>query len=178
MRQPWAPEPRAHADMRRHAFDQRACARPTRKYGHPLDGIRTRPGGGRYCKTCIRLNKRRQRAKFSQRNFAGLARLTKPAHDRPNIYTVKSPVDRRSSPWFARSRVRRLGTTTARSRLGSSSLPERPDRRSDCRHRRRRCGPARPPGRLQLIPVLNDVIEDGHDGKAKSDHHQEPACSN
>jgi len=60
-------EPVTHAEnMRRHApFDQRVLSANC-KYGHPLDGIRTRPGGGRYCKTCIRLNKRRQRAKFSQ----------------------------------------------------------------------------------------------------------------
>ena len=32
------------------------------KDGHPLDGIRTRSGGGRYCKTCVRLSKQRQRA--------------------------------------------------------------------------------------------------------------------
>lgn len=32
------------------------------KHGHALDGVRTRSGGGRYCKTCVRLNKQRQRA--------------------------------------------------------------------------------------------------------------------
>ena len=30
--------------------------------GHPLDGIRLRAEGGRYCKTCNLLNKQRQRA--------------------------------------------------------------------------------------------------------------------
>jgi len=33
------------------------------KHGHPLDGIRSRSTGGRYCKTCVKLNKRKQRAK-------------------------------------------------------------------------------------------------------------------
>ena len=32
------------------------------KHGHALDGIRSRSIGGRYCKTCVMLNKRRQRA--------------------------------------------------------------------------------------------------------------------
>jgi hypothetical protein len=31
-------------------------------HGHPLDGLRTRPSGGRYCKTCVKLNKRRYRS--------------------------------------------------------------------------------------------------------------------
>ena len=34
----------------------------TCKYGHQLDGIRTRIGGGRYCKTCVLNRKRNQRA--------------------------------------------------------------------------------------------------------------------
>lgn len=32
-------------------------------HGHVIDGVRTRDGGGRYCKTCVKLNKRRQRSK-------------------------------------------------------------------------------------------------------------------
>jgi len=41
-------------------------------YGHPLDGVRTRSnGGGRYCKTCVRDSKRRQRAKEGLLGVAG-----------------------------------------------------------------------------------------------------------
>lgn len=36
------------------------------KNGHPLDGVRTRAKGGRYCKICNRDSKRRQRAKAKQ----------------------------------------------------------------------------------------------------------------
>lgn len=32
------------------------------KYGHVLDGIRTREGAGRYCKTCVKLRKQKQRS--------------------------------------------------------------------------------------------------------------------
>ena len=32
-------------------------------HGHDLDGVRSRFDGGRYCKTCVNLNKRRYRAK-------------------------------------------------------------------------------------------------------------------
>lgn len=31
------------------------------KHGHHLDGVRTRQIGGRYCKTCVRLRKQKQR---------------------------------------------------------------------------------------------------------------------
>lgn len=60
-------EPVTHAEnMRRHApFDLRVISNLC-KHGHPLDGIRTRAQQGRYCKTCVRLNKRRQRAKLPQ----------------------------------------------------------------------------------------------------------------
>ena len=32
------------------------------KEGHELDGVRSRPEGGRYCKTCVCISKQRQRA--------------------------------------------------------------------------------------------------------------------
>lgn len=35
---------------------------PLCRHGHILDGVRSRDGGGRYCRTCVRNNKRRQRA--------------------------------------------------------------------------------------------------------------------
>lgn len=41
----------------RHLKPQATCGK-----GHPLDGTRLRLQGGRYCKTCNRLNKQRQRA--------------------------------------------------------------------------------------------------------------------
>ena len=56
---------------------------PFRKYtlrglcrkGHPLDGSRTREVGGRYCKTCNRLNKQRSRKGLSRERPALLDNL-------------------------------------------------------------------------------------------------------
>lgn len=59
-------EPVTRAEnMRRHApFDPRKQSAICKK-GHPLDGTRTREGGGRYCKTCNAESKRRQRARLA-----------------------------------------------------------------------------------------------------------------
>lgn len=46
-----------------HRISMPRSLRAVCKNGHPLDGIRTRPGNGRYCKICVKFSKRRQRAK-------------------------------------------------------------------------------------------------------------------
>jgi len=54
-------EPVTHAENMLRAFA--AAPRPAVcKLGHPLDGVRTREGGGRYCKQCNVLSKQKQRA--------------------------------------------------------------------------------------------------------------------
>ena len=55
-------EPVTHAEnMRRCPSSLARLSSPLCSHGHPLDGIRARSKGGRYCKTCVKLNKRRQR---------------------------------------------------------------------------------------------------------------------
>jgi hypothetical protein len=59
-------EPVTHAEnMRRYSkFDPRIQSADC-KHGHPLDGVRTRNSGGRYCKTCNLLNKQTQRRRIA-----------------------------------------------------------------------------------------------------------------
>lgn len=70
-------EPVTHSENIRRAH---RSARVDRcKRGHPLDGTRTRPGGGRYCRICVRDSKRSQRARIREmhptyRNHAPAAR--------------------------------------------------------------------------------------------------------
>ena len=54
-------EPVTHSENMLRAFAAAGRASIC-KYGHPLDGIRSRSGGGRYCKQCNLLNKQKQRA--------------------------------------------------------------------------------------------------------------------
>ncbi|WP_374725912.1 HNH endonuclease signature motif containing protein [Paraburkholderia phenoliruptrix] len=56
-------EPVTHMEnmLRSPVYQSRIQAMTCSK-GHPLDGVRTRNGGGRYCRTCVRDSKRRQRA--------------------------------------------------------------------------------------------------------------------
>lgn len=50
--------------LRSAAFAARALS-PVCSKGHLLDGVRSRASGGRYCKTCVAISKRRQRATVS-----------------------------------------------------------------------------------------------------------------
>jgi len=55
----------SHLEAVTHAENMRRTPRVTSsecKYGHALDGVRTRKDGGRYCKVCNLQNKRRQRS--------------------------------------------------------------------------------------------------------------------
>jgi len=53
-------EPVTRIENLRRAREARDCLNVCKR-GHPLDGVRTRIGGGRYCKTCIKNNKQRYR---------------------------------------------------------------------------------------------------------------------
>ena len=59
------------------------------KHGHVLDGIRTRKGGGRYCKTCGTLNKRRSRVALTAGN--------RPASSLTSTAAAANPHDRASA---------------------------------------------------------------------------------
>ncbi len=54
-------EPVTHQENMRRHFQTRVMPNKC-KNGHELDGTRTRHGGGRYCKTCVKHSKQRQRA--------------------------------------------------------------------------------------------------------------------
>jgi hypothetical protein len=56
-------EPVTAAENQRRAAAQRVRRTATTCHlGHPLDGVRTRTKGGRYCKTCNAINRRKSRA--------------------------------------------------------------------------------------------------------------------